>query len=394
MVTTPVSYASSVLTNEAGQASNAMLNGATLVCSLFFASLIFGELGAKRGLSLALGLQSIYVILFATSAGMCTEMDEAHADCIRSTAQQLPTALIGSLIGGIGAGVMWTSQGAFFSLTCAHVAKAEQKELRTITSELSGYFAVVFLAAEALARASATLMCQYLRWSYPAVFYLMAGVAAAAMVAFMALASGAHQETPPGSVCDKTLDAVRLWKHPNIWLLQFTNLTFGFAAAWLNGYVNRNVLSTALSSGFIGIAGALQSGLSSLLAGCFGMLSTRFGKMAILALGSVSSLSLAVLSKFGHPQQWGWGVLIFYLFQGIARAVYESTNKSIFADFFPGEKRVGAFANVFVFSTGASTVAFFFGATGHNNLELYSLMLCAVLTVPAFSLASASTSQD
>ena len=37
--------------------------------------------------------------------------------------------------------------------------------------------------------------------------------------------------------------------------LQCTNLTFGFAAAWLGGYVGRNILTETLSSEFIGFAG-------------------------------------------------------------------------------------------------------------------------------------------
>lgn len=89
---------------------------------------------------------------------------------------------------------------------------------------------------------------------------------------------------------------------------------------------------------------------------------------------------------------------VFYVLMGIGRAVYESTNKAIFADFFPGEAgqetsldvhvvwlglyaisklqcfqselprlsvqaSAGAFANVFVFGTAASTAAFTLGAT-------------------------------
>eukprot|EP00438_Fugacium_kawagutii_P032097 Skav202518 [mRNA] locus=scaffold1359:322200:329883:- [translate_table: standard] len=48
-VTTPILYASSVLTNANGQAGNAMLYGSTLICSLFFSTLIFGAVGSKRG---------------------------------------------------------------------------------------------------------------------------------------------------------------------------------------------------------------------------------------------------------------------------------------------------------------------------------------------------------
>ncbi|CAL1170974.1 unnamed protein product [Cladocopium goreaui] len=99
-------------------------------------------------------------------------------------------------------------------------------------------------------------------------------------------------------------------------------------------------------------------------------------------------LCLALLSRFVHPKTWGWGVLVFYVLMGIGRAVYESTNKAIFADFFPGEKSAGAFANVFVFGTSASTLAFAFGASNQDTEELVLLITFAVLTVPGYLLAS------
>ena len=66
---------------------------------------------------------------------------------------------------------------------------------------------------------------------------------------------------------------------------------------------------------------------------------------------------------------------------------YESTNKAIFADFFPGELSPGAFANVFVFGTFASTVAFTLGATSRDSIELLLLLAFAALTVPCYLLA-------
>jgi hypothetical protein len=54
-VTTPILYASSVLTNENGQAGNAMLYGSKLICSLFFSTLIFGVVGPKKGARAAVG---------------------------------------------------------------------------------------------------------------------------------------------------------------------------------------------------------------------------------------------------------------------------------------------------------------------------------------------------
>jgi len=69
---------------------------------------------------------------------------------------------------------------------------------------------------------------------------------------------------------------------------------------------------------------------------------------------------------------------------GIGRAVYESTNKAIIADFFPGEKSPGAFANVFVFGTSASCGAFILGALNNTLPELYFLVIFAGLTVPCY----------
>eukprot|EP00931_Biecheleriopsis_adriatica_P047339 TRINITY_DN27286_c0_g1_i1.p1 TRINITY_DN27286_c0_g1~~TRINITY_DN27286_c0_g1_i1.p1 ORF type:complete len:452 (-),score=62.57 TRINITY_DN27286_c0_g1_i1:51-1406(-) len=394
MVTTAIFYASSVLTDSAGQAGNAMLYGATMVCSLFLAAPMFGALGAKRGLTFGMALYAIYVALFAASANMCTEMDEDSNACIKSTSQQLPTALFGSLMGGIGAGVLWTSQGSFFSYTCERVAKAEKKDLPTVTNELASYFAVIYLATEAAFKGFASLMTQHTSMGYPELFYAMAAMAVASMLAFTALASSAGRMPPSGSPCDKTLSAVRLWTDPKLWLLQFTNLTFGLAGAYLAGYVNRDILSQALSSDVIGFAGAMQSGLSSLLSGSFGIVSRHFGKTPVVVFGSISAVLLGVLSQVGNPDTWGWGVLIFYLFGSVVRAVYECTNKAIFADFFPGEKSVGAFANVFVFCTGSSAAAYVLGATGKDMAELYLMLAFALLAVPGYYLASALRSGE
>merc|ERR1711908_261521 len=155
----------------------------------------------------------------------------------------------------------------------------------------------------------------------------------ASTVAFMLLATNLESPKPQGSICGKALSAVQVWRDPKIWLLQCTNLTFGFAAA-------------------------------------------RVGKGPVVALGAASFILLGVLSRWvGNPATWGAGVLIFYALHGVGRAVYESTNKAIFADFFPGEKSTGAFANVFIFSTGSSTVAFILGATEEASAELYLLLV-------------------
>lgn len=394
-VTTPILYASSVLTNENGQAGNAMLYGSKLICSLFFSTLIFGVVGPKKGLTLSMGLYSVYVLLFAVAAQLCDRRNESNGACVVGNTYQLPVNLAGALIGGIGAGVLWTCQGAFFTNCCQRVAQAEHRCTSQITAELAGTFALIFLAAEAVVRASATILAKNAHLEYPIVFHIFGAVALVSTLAFQIMASSgeapattATAATAAAGACSKAFSAVRQWKDPKTWFLQCTNLTFGFAAAWLGGYVGRHIFTETLSSEFIGFAGAMLSALASVLSLGFGVVAKKLGKGPVLALGALAFLCLALLSRFGHPKTWGWGVLVFYVLMGIGRAVYESTNKAIFADFFPGEKSAGAFANVFVVGTNASTLAFAFGASNQDTEELVLLITFAVLTVPGYLLAS------
>lgn len=73
----------------------------------------------------------------------------------------------------------------------------------------------------------------------------------------------------------------------------------------------------------------MLSALASVLSLGLGFVARRVGKGPVIALGAVAFMLLGVLSKFvGHPETWGWGVLVFYVLMGVGRAVYESTNKA------------------------------------------------------------------
>mmetsp|Transcript_17768 Transcript_17768/g.41373 ORF Transcript_17768/g.41373 Transcript_17768/m.41373 type:complete len:442 (+) Transcript_17768:75-1400(+) len=394
-VTTPILFASSVLTNTAGQGSNAVLYGMTLLVSLFMSSLLYSWFGAKRGLSISMLLYAIYVAMFAWSSDLCDEEDP-NGSCTQGDAMQLPVALAAAFVGGCGAGLLWTCQGGFFAHISEELATAEAKPKDVITAQLSGTFATIFLSMECAMRALTTLLTNrnfHIGLTYPVVFALMSGLALIATMAFQVLATSMDAKQVPTRVCTKVLAAVELWKDPKLWLLQTTNLTFGFAAAWYGGWVNRNIVSKALNPTFIGFLGAVLSGLAAALSWAFGHVATRCGKGPVILLGSLAFLSLGIGSKLvHHPDDWSWGVLIFPCFMGIGRAVYESTNKAIFADFFPGPKSPGAFANVFVFGTGASTTAFVLGSTSSGKYEFYLLVAFAALTFPCYFLARTITS--
>ena len=74
----------------------------------------------------------------------------------------------------------------------------------------------------------------------------------------------------------------------------------------------------------------MLSALASVLSLGLGFVARKVGKGPVIAMGAVAFLLLGVLSRYvGHPETWGWGVLVFYVLMGVGRAVYESTNKEI-----------------------------------------------------------------
>lgn len=392
-VTTPIMYASSVLTEEIGNASNAVLYGATLLTSLFLSNFMYAGLGPKRGLLLSMVLYAVYVGLFAVAISQCAHWDE-HDKCTSAKPLQGPLVYVGASLGGLGAGLLWTCQGAFYSLVCERLAAAEGKPSGQITAELAGVFGAVFLGFECAVRAGTTLLKNptYANLSYMTTFGIWTVAACASCLSFALLATSLKpsSEAQKAFNCDKIFTTVRLWSDPKLWLLQCMNITFAFAAAWLGGYVGPRITSKALSSSFLGFAGAILSGLAAVLSRILAPVAYKIGKGPVLALGSLAFLCLGMTSKWAkNPIEWGWGVCIFYVFMGIGRAVYETTNKAIIADIFSLEECPSAFANVFVFGTGASCAAYIFGAFQVTTPEFYLLIVFGGLTIPFFMIASA-----
>lgn len=113
--------------------------------------------------------------------------------------------------------MLWTSQGAFFSAICERVARAEDRETPDVTAELAGRFALVFLAMEAVIRASATLLTKYVQLDFATVFYIFSALAVLSTLSFQALATEMGAAAPRGSLCAKAFSAIAQWKDPKTW---------------------------------------------------------------------------------------------------------------------------------------------------------------------------------
>merc|ERR1712039_1140125 len=104
-------------------------------------------------------------------------------------------------------------------------------------------------------------------------------------------------------------------------------------------------------------------------------------------MGSIGLLSFVSAPDGKGPGGWGWGIMVFYLLQGLGRGVYESTNKGVFGDTFPGSQGVGAFANCMVQNTFSSTIGFLLGTAKLQKSEVWILLVFSILSVPGLMLA-------
>jgi len=180
----------------------------------------------------------------------------------------------------------------------------------------------------------------------------------------------------------KVKAAVVTWKDPAIFLLSGTNVTFGFAAAFMNGYVNANYTSKQLGSFAVAMLAAFTALTAAVLSRLFGPLSVAIGKGPLVVLGAACFACIPLCTfVLGCCDGWGWWLIVLYVFQGTGRAVYESTNKGVFSDFFPQPAdSVGAFANVMLQTTMSFALCFFLSDNLSGRTPGYIVTALAVLT--------------
>lgn len=322
--------------------------------------------------------------------------------------------LAGSVAGGLAAGVLWTAQGKYFSCTATALAAAASKvdevgptdgvvqgnptsTREEASSRLAGSFASAYLFLEVGSRAAFSAMQNFgLQVSWIAVLYCAVAVFALLLMFGIDDFPSADEQSDERDIVEdqmaptsKLFAAISLWGDPVLWLLAPTNITFGFSAAYMNGYINGAFAAPELGKGSIGFLGALTAVVAALLSGSYGSMgASTSGKGIAVAGGAFSFLCIPLCILFlGCCSSWGWSIVVLYVLQGSGRAVYESTNRALFADFFPGSKAEGAFANCMLQSSAAFATCFFLQAS-LGGAELGNVVIVfAALTVPGFLLA-------
>lgn len=336
------------------------------------ATWIVKQSGARNAMWLGMALYCVYVGCFWVATRQ------------ESLEDQQVAAYVGAAIGGLGAGFLWTAQGAYFGQAAEEHAGHLQQAVSTSTASLAGIFAFFYLAEEVLLRSLSTVLVGVVSWE--AIFGLYTLVTLVSTLAMPFVHNYPRSDQSEGNASDTsqsifykvTAAGQLLWKDPKMKYMIGLNAVFGFAAAFLNSYVNGQVVPVALEDPNSRYIGALTSWVSAVAAGMsliFGKIAPSSGKGPILTLGALCFFG--VVAPFliqPDASRYGWASLIFvYTCHGIGRATFEGTLKATFADFFAYEKE-GAFANI-ILQNGLS------GALGYICKFLHWGVLAVCLTI-------------
>lgn len=378
-VTTPVALATSVLDPDTGYAGNSMLYLMSVVSTLVFAVPAVAFMGLKGSLIASFLLYASYSGLFALALGM----GHSHTRFV--------LFVTASILGGAAAGVLWTAQGTFFGRTAALIARLEGSPREVISRQLAGVFAFQVLFVEAAAKLGFSLLQRYdvSTWTIGALYTFFGVLSAGLLLWLKELPYDEPEGAPVASLFSKTSATIRLWRDPKLWLLSPTNVTFAFSAAYMNGYFSAMLAKPELGEKAIGACASITVIVGAVASPVLAAAGAYLDKGTILMVGALAFFCIQMLAYLGCCGGWGWWLVAAYVLQGVGRAVYESTNKAVFADFFKGVALEPAFANCMLQNSLASALCFTLSGSGFQRALGPSIMAFAFLVPISYSGASA-----
>jgi hypothetical protein len=188
------------------------------------------KFSAKSALIFSLALYAIYVASYLIA--------------VISPSSAWPAVLFGASIGGIGAGLLWTAQGAYFKINAGRYAEAMCITEEEATGLFSSTFAAWYLGLEVTLKVTGSLVARY--GSDSSTYTLYALYSAVAVVATILMArvkdmvpmENAVTGKPPAPGLEKVTAALTLlFTNAKCALMVPTNVAFGFASAFITAYV-------------------------------------------------------------------------------------------------------------------------------------------------------------
>mmetsp|Transcript_20713 Transcript_20713/g.26735 ORF Transcript_20713/g.26735 Transcript_20713/m.26735 type:complete len:489 (-) Transcript_20713:26-1492(-) len=324
--------------------------------AIFGATGVVKYLGGRDALVAGMALYCVYVAAFLAA----TLLPD----------QQRLLAYSGAGVGGIGAGFLWTAQGAYFTMAAEKHANASGHPLEQSTNKFGSTFAFYYLALEVILRIISSLVgsVKAISWTVIfAVYFLVALSTTIGMLGVQKFDEPSKQGTAKVWFNRSTVTLQLLWHDRKMKYMIGLNAVFGFTSAFLNSYVNGEVVGIVFQkSNMIGVLTAWLAIVAALLSKVFAPIANIYGKGTILVVGSIC-FALVVIPFVVYPNVHKLSpffLLFVYTMHGAGRATFEGTLKAVFADFFGYEKE-GAFANI-IFQNGLASALGFALSSGFS----------------------------
>jgi MFS family permease len=319
--------------------------------AIFGATYFVKKLGARDALVAGMSFYCVYVACF----WLAVVWHEIEG----------PAALTGAAIGGVGAGFLWTAQGVYFSRAAEEHANQLGQPVTDSTAYLAGIFAFIYLAAEVGLRAMSSVLLELGGFQWSSIFgiYSLVTVVSTALMGFVHNYADLPSVGQEVSAWYKLTAAWQLLRNDTKMKYMIgMNAVFGFTAAFLNSYVNGEVVRVVLhddDSKYIGLLTAWLSGVAAIMSLVFGRVTKTIGKGPILIFGALCFFAVVLpFLVVPNVERWGWfPLVVVYALHGTGRATFEGTLKATFADYFPYEKE-GAFANIILQNGLSSAIGY------------------------------------
>lgn len=357
--------------------------------------------------------------------------------------------LTGAAIGGVGAGLLWMSQGVYYTVNASlfsYHADVIMPDRARAVYNFAALFATFYLAVEAAMQfLSTTIALTSSSWR-PIVFGAYSAAAGLSLLLFwLTVRDFAEEESderrlahmsedehmrqseidelmdedydavyfrsdhitrrssddsnnrvpetltpstaPIDSLSDHILAVSRaILSVRRLQLLLPYQMSFGLSAGLVQTCVNGVIVKDNVGEGYIGLLSGVITLTAVAIAQPLALLATSFssGSRAIMLAGALcfayGGAALLCLSNHVIAQ---WPVLVlYYVIHGVARGVWENTNKAVVADFFPlSHERDVAFAAIY-FASGLA------GALGFCLVQLLSRDVIALINVVVAAVAA------
>lgn len=341
--------------------------------SLLGATYAVKTLGARNALILGMGSYCFYVGCFYVA----TILGDQHPD------QQAGAAYLGAAIGGIGAGFLWTAQGTYFGQASQDYSTRTGMPIEESNAKLAGYHAFLYLSEELLMRMLSSVLLEFDIASWETIFGIYTLVAVGSTLAMPFIYNYPKTESENDGSNESafrkaTVAAKLLRDDPKMKYMIGFNAVFGFTSAFLNSYVNGQVLPVALDdpdSKYVGILTSTVSIVAAIMSLLFG----KFGKKngLILILGALCFGGVILPFVFQpDASHYGWlALVVVYSLHGTGRATFEGVWRSTFADYFSYEKE-GAFANIILQNGVATGAGYICEYTLYEDISWLTDILC------------------